>query len=379
MPGRLPKALTEEEVGRLLDAPVATGPAGRRDRALLELLYGTGARISEAVGLDLADLAGDEGLVRLYGKGSKERLVPLGRCAAAALGEWLAPAGRSAFEPERWRRRGDAEALFLNTRGGRLSRQGAYGIVRARARAAGTGRPGQPPRAAPLRAPPTCWPGVPTSAPSRSSSATSRSPPPSSTPRSLPSTCGRPTSPPTLGPDPPASLRHRRRRLGRMAHDARATEQVAPDCRELLGARARPLRAQLADLGFGDADGLIYDANFADSSQVTAERGEAETLAGELKEQLAEVEAAIGRLAEGTYGRCERCGEPISPARLEAMPAARRCIACASRPDDEPGRGARRPVGAVVADDPRRPPAPVAALRRGRPGRRGGALDRQRG
>ncbi len=117
-----------------------------------------------------------------------------------------------------------------------------------------------------------------------------------------------------------------------MAHDAPVSGSVSPDYRELLDLERAHLRAQLVELGFGDADGLTYDANFADSSQVTAERGEAETLAGELKEALGEVEAAIRRLSEGAYGRCEGCGQAISPARLEAMPAARRCIACASRP-----------------------------------------------
>lgn len=138
-PLRLPKALSEDEVARLLAAPVGDDGAARRDRALLELLYGTGARSSEAVGLDLADLAGADGLVRLYGKGSKERLVPLGRFAAAALAAWLAPGGRSQFEPKQWRRRGDAEALFLNRRGGRLSRQGGFAVVRRHAAAAGLG------------------------------------------------------------------------------------------------------------------------------------------------------------------------------------------------------------------------------------------------
>lgn len=139
IPSRLPKALTEDEVTALLDAVSGHGPAARRDRALLEVLYGTGARISEAVGLDLADLSNDEGLVRLYGKGAKERLVPLGRCATAALEAWAAPEGRPQFEPAQWRRRGDAEAVFLNTRGGRLSRQGAFGIVRKHAITAGLG------------------------------------------------------------------------------------------------------------------------------------------------------------------------------------------------------------------------------------------------
>jgi RNA polymerase-binding transcription factor DksA len=103
------------------------------------------------------------------------------------------------------------------------------------------------------------------------------------------------------------------------------------DYRGRLEAERADLRAQLAELGFGEAGSLNYDSNFADTSQVTAERGEAEVLAGQLREALADVEAAIERLTNGTYGICERCGDPISPARLEAKPAARRCIACASR------------------------------------------------
>ena len=133
LPARLPKALSEDEVFRLLDSVQGTEAAPRRDRALLELLYGTGARISEAVGLDLADLSGGEGLIRLYGKGSKERVVPLGRQAALALTEWLGPNGRERMAPVRWRRRGDAEAVFLNARGGRLSRQGAFAVVQRHA------------------------------------------------------------------------------------------------------------------------------------------------------------------------------------------------------------------------------------------------------
>ena len=92
------------------------------------------------------------------------------------------------------------------------------------------------------------------------------------------------------------------------------------------------MRAQLKELGFDDqGSGLNYDSNFADSSQVTAERGEAERLATELRETLEEVEAAIVRLEAGTYGRCEVCGKPIGEARLEAMPAARLCIADAAK------------------------------------------------
>jgi DnaK suppressor protein len=116
-----------------------------------------------------------------------------------------------------------------------------------------------------------------------------------------------------------------------MANDAPTTEPGI-DYRALLEHERSDLSGQLSELGFGDAGGLNYDPNFADSSQVTAERGEAEALAGELTEALAEVVAAIARLGEGTYGLCQRCGQPITPARLEAMPAARRCIACASLP-----------------------------------------------
>jgi DnaK suppressor protein len=114
-----------------------------------------------------------------------------------------------------------------------------------------------------------------------------------------------------------------------MASDAPADTDV--DYRALLEAERADLRAQLAELGFGEEGGLKYDSNFADTSQVTAERGEAEALAGQLRDALSEVEAAIGRLEKGTYGSCERCGQPIPPARLEAKPAARRCFACASK------------------------------------------------
>lgn len=140
---RLPKALSEAEVQRLLDL-VDSGPLARRDRALLELLYGTGARISEAVGLDLTDVTADDGLLRLYGKGSKERVVPIGRCAGSALAVWLGPGGRPEVQPLHWRRRGDAEAVFLNARGGRLTRQGAFEIVRRHARRAGIRSPISP-------------------------------------------------------------------------------------------------------------------------------------------------------------------------------------------------------------------------------------------
>src|SRR5207247_6211736 len=102
------------------------------------------------------------------------------------------------------------------------------------------------------------------------------------------------------------------------------------DLRASLEAEQGSLRAQLTELGFG-VDGLSFDENFADSGQVTAERGEATALAGTLREALAEVDHALTKLEAGTFGTCERCGEPISPARLEAMPAARYCIISASK------------------------------------------------
>jgi integrase/recombinase XerD len=130
VPAGLPKPLEETEVVTLLDAVVGTLPVHRRDRAILELLYGTGMRISELCGLSLGDLDLDGGLVRVFGKGAKERIVPVGRPARAALREWLGPGGRPGLVPTRWARRGDAEAVFLNHRGGRLSRQGAWSIVK---------------------------------------------------------------------------------------------------------------------------------------------------------------------------------------------------------------------------------------------------------
>ena len=139
VPSGLPKALSEAEVGALLGAVTGDGAVARRDRAILEVLYGCGLRVSELVGLSLADLDLGAGLLRAFGKGAKERIVPVGRLACEALAAWLAPGGRRQLEPERWARRGDAEAVFLNTRGGRLSRQGAWGIVRQHGDAVGLG------------------------------------------------------------------------------------------------------------------------------------------------------------------------------------------------------------------------------------------------
>ncbi len=130
-PARLPKALALEQVEALL---VAAGSAGTvlaaRDRTLLEVLYGTGARISEAVGLDIDDLDLDECTVLLRGKGGKQRIVPLGSYAVAAVRDYLTasrPVLVTAGTP----------ALFLNARGGRLSRQSAWTVLTKAAGRAG--------------------------------------------------------------------------------------------------------------------------------------------------------------------------------------------------------------------------------------------------
>jgi len=123
----LPKALTVEDMLRLIEAPDTTTPLGRRDQALIEFMYATGARVAEAVALDQIDLDMVAGTALLTGKGGKQRLVPVGSHAVQAIGEWL---------PDRLavRRTGrDPGAVFLNARGGRLSRQGVFGIVRKQA------------------------------------------------------------------------------------------------------------------------------------------------------------------------------------------------------------------------------------------------------
>ena len=103
-------------------------PIALRDRAMLEVLYGTGVRVSELVGLSLGDVDLDSSLLRAFGKGSKERIVPVGGHATRALVAWLGAGGRPELEPAQWRRRGDAEAVFLGAAGrsahppGRLGR-----------------------------------------------------------------------------------------------------------------------------------------------------------------------------------------------------------------------------------------------------------------
>ena len=146
VPQGIPKALTEAEVEALLGAVVGDGPRALRDRAILETLYAGGVRISELVGLDREDLDLHDGLVRVLGKGSKERVVPLGRGARDALHEYLERGrpeldrSRAPSASGRARRTAVAgDAVFLNARGGRLTRQGAWLIVRDAGGRAGLG------------------------------------------------------------------------------------------------------------------------------------------------------------------------------------------------------------------------------------------------
>jgi integrase/recombinase XerD len=135
-PQSLPKALTEEQIERLFAAVAqADGPVGLRDSALLEVLYGSGLRISEAVGLSMGDIDLDGRLLRAFGKGAKERIVPIGGVAGRALAMWFD--ARPALFPARWRSRDDETAVFLNQRGGRLTRQGGWLVLDGHARRAG--------------------------------------------------------------------------------------------------------------------------------------------------------------------------------------------------------------------------------------------------
>ena len=140
---RLPKSLTLDEVLALLEAAGgdsdADGPLTLRNRALLELLYSTGARISEAVGLDLDDVDTSARSVLLAGKGGKQRLIPIGRPAVAALDAYLVR-GR----PDLARRGRGTPAIFLNARGGRLSRQSAWQVLQDAAERAGITAPVSP-------------------------------------------------------------------------------------------------------------------------------------------------------------------------------------------------------------------------------------------
>ena len=128
---RLPKVLSRDEVGRLLQQPRGSSTGAIRDRALLETMYACGLRASEAIGLELSDMDLEAGILRARGKGSKERIVPIGTKAIESLNDYLDKA-RPRLVGDR-----DQPRVFVNLRGGGLSRQGLYKIVQGHARSAG--------------------------------------------------------------------------------------------------------------------------------------------------------------------------------------------------------------------------------------------------
>jgi integrase/recombinase XerD len=134
LPRSLPRPLSVDDVTRLLETPDPSSPAGMRDRAILEMLYGAGLRISELVGLDVDDVDLEQGSVRVLGKGGKEREVPLGRIGREAVSSYLTRA-RPGFVS-----RGSRGAMFLNHRGGRLTRQSCARLLAAHVEAAGIER-----------------------------------------------------------------------------------------------------------------------------------------------------------------------------------------------------------------------------------------------
>ena len=130
VPGGVPKPLSVEEVESLLSVMTGESSLEIRDRALLEFLYATGARISEACDVNLDDIDLSSRVVRLFGKGSKERVVPFGRIAESHLRKYFDVGGRPHLIPETWAKSSDREAVFLTNRGRRLNRQKAWNIVR---------------------------------------------------------------------------------------------------------------------------------------------------------------------------------------------------------------------------------------------------------
>ncbi|MGI6220348.1 MAG: site-specific tyrosine recombinase XerD [Coriobacteriales bacterium] len=129
-PQRLPRTISIAEISSLLDQSFPDDPRGMRDKAILELLYGCGIRVSELVGLDMQRLFLDEEFIQVFGKGSKERVVPIGGTALSALTTYL-ERGRLLLHPKGVTGPADANAVFLNARGRRITRQAVFNIVRA--------------------------------------------------------------------------------------------------------------------------------------------------------------------------------------------------------------------------------------------------------
>jgi integrase/recombinase XerD len=129
LPALLPQVLSIDQINSLLDQAFPPTPAGLRDKAMLELLYGCGLRVSELIGLNRSSILTEDGFLRVMGKGSKERLVPLGGTAAQAL-EVYRVSSREHLHAKRVIAPSDGSAVFLNTRGTRITRQGVFKIVR---------------------------------------------------------------------------------------------------------------------------------------------------------------------------------------------------------------------------------------------------------
>ncbi len=288
----LPKALSEAEIARLLGSVVGDDAVARRDRAILEMLYGTGMRISELVRLSLSDLAQvDEGVIRAFGKGSKERVVPVGRFARQALAHGSARAAGA-----RWRRSGGPPGTTPRP----CSSTSGAGGSPARARWLILRRYGDK---VGLRD--RLWPHV-----LRHSCATHMLDHGADI-RVVQELLGHASIATTQvytrvsaerlrqayedAHPGPASAEPYRLTPRAAVGWSRMTDLAPADLRAQLERERDDLRRQLAELGFGEGGGLDYDSNFADSSQVTAERGEAETLAASLKETLDEVEDALGQ------------------------------------------------------------------------------------
>ncbi|MEW5966901.1 MAG: site-specific tyrosine recombinase XerD [Pseudomonadota bacterium] len=138
LPRALPKTLTEADVERLLDSADLDTPLGLRDRAMLETLYATGLRVSELVGLKLTAMNLNDGVLRVTGKGSKDRLVPLGEEAVNWLKRYLAEARPALLEKNL------SDAVFVTTRGDGMTRQAFWYLIKRRAQAAGITRPLSP-------------------------------------------------------------------------------------------------------------------------------------------------------------------------------------------------------------------------------------------
>ena len=323
LPQPTPKAIDEDEVELLLvDGDRRTTPASLRDRAILEVLYGTGMRISELAGLRSARPRPAPGSCGSSARATRSGSSPSAACARGP--RRLARPGRAtgARAPARGPGAATPRPSSSERRGRRLTRQGVWGVRQDRRRARRASRTRSTRTCCATRAPPTCSPTAPTSGWSRSCSATPRSPPPRSTRRSRPN-C-------TLLR---AGLRARRtrRRTERRRRPSGAGSSLRRAERRPDRRLPRPARggaqltraASCSELGFGEDGSLTYDSNFADSSQVTAERGEAEALAASSGRPSTTSRRRSCKLDQGTYGICEDCGKPISPARLEAKPATR--------------------------------------------------------